>query len=166
MGHVQKRLGKALRDLKAKHTGKLDDRNSIGGKGRLTDKLINTLQNYYGRAIRENSGDFAATCRASYASLRNRGSTDANLQHGFCPPGPDSWCEDQRMKVTGTEDQYKHHDPIPPAVFALMRPVYDCLADNELLSRCSRMATQNANECLNGIIWYFCPKESSVGQPL
>ena len=47
--HVQKRMGTALHNLKAQYRGqKLSD----GKAGRLTDSLINSLQNYYGDAIR------------------------------------------------------------------------------------------------------------------
>ena len=56
MGHVQKRLGSRLRSLK-KRLGKnhLEDGKPIGGKGRLTDKVIDKLQVYYGKAIRQNT---------------------------------------------------------------------------------------------------------------
>ena len=55
VGHVQKRLGTALRNLKVAYRGrKLDDGKTIGGSGRISDGLINSLQNYYGDAIRQN----------------------------------------------------------------------------------------------------------------
>ena len=45
IGHVQKRLGTALRNLKKEKKGqKLSDGKTIGGLGRLTDKLIDPLQ--------------------------------------------------------------------------------------------------------------------------
>ncbi|GBM75320.1 hypothetical protein AVEN_126693-1 [Araneus ventricosus] len=50
IGHVQKRVGSRLRNLKKKQKG-------LGGKGKLTDKLIDKLQNYYGIAIRSNIGN-------------------------------------------------------------------------------------------------------------
>ena len=57
VGHVQKRIGTALRNLKVQHRGqKLSDGKTIGGVGRLTDNRINSLQNYYGDAIRRNKG--------------------------------------------------------------------------------------------------------------
>ena len=56
-GHVQKRMGTALRNLKMQYRGqKLADGKTIGGAGRLTDRVINSLQNYYGDAIRRNKG--------------------------------------------------------------------------------------------------------------
>ena len=45
IGHIQKRLGTALIKLKAQYRGqKISDGKSIGGVGRLTDSLINSLQ--------------------------------------------------------------------------------------------------------------------------
>jgi hypothetical protein len=41
-------------------------------------------------------------------------------------------------------------------------PLYERLTDEELLQRCSRMKTQNANECFNGLIWGKCPKTEST----
>ena len=47
VGHIQKRVGTALRKLKKENKG-------IGGNGKLTDAMFNKLQNYYGIAIRSN----------------------------------------------------------------------------------------------------------------
>ena len=38
----------------------LSDGKKISGRGRLTDKVINTMQNYYGMAICQNSNDLFA----------------------------------------------------------------------------------------------------------
>ena len=55
VGHVRKRMGTALRKYKKDMKGrKLADGKGVGGKGQLTDKLIDRIQNYYGNAIREN----------------------------------------------------------------------------------------------------------------
>ena len=62
VGHVQKRVGTALRKLKKENKG-------IGGKGKLTDATIDKLQNYYGIATRSNSADLEAMKSAIYASL-------------------------------------------------------------------------------------------------
>ncbi|GFV34504.1 uncharacterized protein TNCV_2028741 [Trichonephila clavipes] len=47
IGHIQKRVGSRLRKLKKNPKG-------LGGKGKLTDKFIDKLQNYSGIAIRSN----------------------------------------------------------------------------------------------------------------
>ena len=57
VGHVQKTLGTRLRKLRNEKKHEiLSDGKIISGKGRLTDKIINKMQNYYGVAIRQNPG--------------------------------------------------------------------------------------------------------------
>ena len=56
VGHFQKRVGARLRKLKSENKGKLSDGKPLTGKGRLTEKLINKLQNYFGIAIRQSTG--------------------------------------------------------------------------------------------------------------
>ena len=52
VGQIQKRLGTRCRTLRQTYKGKkLSDSKGISGKGRLTDKAINTLQSYCGMAI-------------------------------------------------------------------------------------------------------------------
>ena len=55
VGHVQKRMGKRLMNLKATTKGKLADGKPIGGQGRLSESRIKRLQKYYGLAIRQNT---------------------------------------------------------------------------------------------------------------
>ena len=58
IGHVQKRVGSRLRKLKTSYKGKLlSDGKGIRGTRRLTKCRIDTLQNYFGLAIRQNVGD-------------------------------------------------------------------------------------------------------------
>ena len=40
-----------------------------------------------------------------------------------------------------------------------MKPVWIRLSAKELLEKCTRQATQNANESFNGMVWHLCPKE-------
>ena len=56
VGHFQKRVGARLRKLKSENKGKLSDGKPLTGKGRLTEKVINKLQNYFGIAIRQSTG--------------------------------------------------------------------------------------------------------------
>ena len=50
VGHVQKRVGTRLRNLKKTIKG-------LAGKGKLTNVTIDRLQNYYGIAVRQNVND-------------------------------------------------------------------------------------------------------------
>ena len=40
-----------------------------------------------------------------------------------------------------------------------VKPMYEILSSDELLHRCIRLGTHNANECLHGVVWRKCPKE-------
>ena len=163
VGHVQKRLGTALRKLKKDLKGtKLDDGKPIGGKGRLTDPVIDTLMNYYGMAIKKNKGDLQGMAKEVWAGLLHRSSTDDKPQHQYCPEGAESWCGWQRVKA-GVDETYEHHDPLPQAIFEKLKPIYVRLASKDLLQRCLRGATQNANESFNGLVWSYCTKESFCG---
>ena len=137
----------------------LEDGQMIGGRGRLTDQMIDSLQIYYGMAIRSHQNDLQGMAKAIWASLMHRVSTDAKPQHQFCPTGADSWCTCgwQRMQATGAE--YQHHDVIPQAIFKCIKPIYISLSAKALLSWYVRGATQNQNECLNGMIWAYAPKQ-------
>lgn len=85
VGHVQKRMGSRLRSLK-KRSGKnkLEDGKSIGGRGRLTDKVIDKLQVYYGRAIRDNSASITAMKDAVMAIWNHTQSTDGQPMVNRC----------------------------------------------------------------------------------
>ena len=53
VGHIQKRMGTGLRKLVTENKGNvIDGSKGFGGRRKLTKKLIDTIQNYYGLAIR------------------------------------------------------------------------------------------------------------------
>lgn len=91
VGHVQKRMGGRLRKLRRDMKGKiLSDGLKIGGKkGRLTDAVIDSLQNYYGLAIRRNTNDLEKMKKDVWATFFHKASTDENPQHNLCD---ESWC--------------------------------------------------------------------------
>ena len=57
VGYIQKRLGSRQRNLKHTMKGPLADGKTLGGKGCLIDKVTNKLQNYFGIAIRQSTGN-------------------------------------------------------------------------------------------------------------
>ena len=58
VGRIQKRMGSALMQYKKNMKGKkLAVGKGVGGAGRLTQDMINRVQNYYGLAIRQNKGN-------------------------------------------------------------------------------------------------------------
>ena len=80
--HVQKRVGSRLRNLKKRVKG-------LGGRGRLTDKTIDRLQNFYGIAVRSNKGNLKGTQTNIMAALCH---SSTNEWHDNCPKGSSSWC--------------------------------------------------------------------------
>ena len=95
IGHVQKRIGTRLRSIKKDYKEKIlsDGKGIGGGKGRLTNKVMNTLQNHYGMAIRQKTGNLYAMRKAAVAVLYHSiNDPDSEKCHSFCPLRPDSWC--------------------------------------------------------------------------
>ena len=62
-----------LRSIKKDYKKKIlsDGKGIGGGKGRLTDKVMNTLQNHYGMAIRQNTDNLYAKRKAVAAVLHH-----------------------------------------------------------------------------------------------
>lgn len=147
VGHIQKRLGSRLRSLK-KRLGKtpLADGKPIGGAGRLTDKRIDKLRAYFGKAIRQNTHNITAMQNAVMAIWHHSRSADDNPDHDLCPEGEDSWCGFQRDIPKGTAD-YAHKEPMKEAVANAILPTFEALSEESLLSKCTHGGTQNQNEC-------------------
>ena len=165
VGHLQKRMGKRLMNLKATTKGKLADGKPIGGQGRLSESRIKRLQKYYGLAIRQNTLSKANPTErevnvAVYTMKKNIIAIlhhcihlpDPNKQHRFCPVGESSWCKWQQDSASGTAT-YKADDCLPEVFFDLLQPIFMTLSETKLLERCVRGATQNRNECINSMVW-------------
>ena len=113
------------------------------------------MQNFYGITIRQNLNDKYEIKKASGAILFHcTDITDAESQHRFCPPGEGSWCKYKTDIVTGK--LYGH----------TIQPVFDALADDELLSKCFHGDTQNPNETFNKIVWTRFPKVIYVSRSI
>lgn len=154
IGHVQKRVGGRLRKLKKNTKG-------IGGKGKLTDKFIDKLQNYYGIAIRSNVGCIDRMQSSVIAAFFHCCSGKNNYMHRQCPEGPDSWCKFQKATFEGI--QLKDKSPgLPSTIIKAIKPTYMELCDQTLLKKCLHGKTQNCNESFNGVVWNIIPKETFI----
>ncbi|GFX98421.1 uncharacterized protein TNCV_4001901 [Trichonephila clavipes] len=164
INHVSKRLGTSLRKaVKEWWTRGV----SLGGKSRgsLKEETIKKLSRYYQNAIRSNKSDVEAMKTAIYATLFHSISTDQKPKHFKCPTGKDSWCFFQAALARGEVPgpHVKHvKTPLKETHLAKIMPIYQRLASNELLQRCTRCVTQNTNESLHSIIWGKCSKETSA----
>ncbi|XKL59926.1 hypothetical protein PGB90_000942 [Kerria lacca] len=163
IGHVQKRMGTRLRGLKKKlGSEKLSDGKTIGGKCRLTDALINKIQLYYGRAIRAHTDDVEDMKRAVWAIYFHLWSSNQRPLHGLCPKGSESWCKYQKAVASNEVYQHDKHGHYPDTIMDEMKQIFKDLANVDLLQKCLHKATQNANECVNSIIWTRLPKTAFV----
>ena len=100
--------------------------------------------------------------KAVQATFLHSNSTDETPHHHLCPEGKESWCKWQSAKAQGL--LYKHKNPIPEAIVALIQPIYARLGSRSLLEKCVEGYTQNANESLHSTVWKFCPKEVYQGR--
>ena len=97
VGHVQKRVETALRKNKKDKKGqKLSDGNGAGGRGRISDEVIDTMQNYYGKALRGNKEDLEGMKKSIKAIQHHTIKSDkksSEKQHQYCPQSADTWCK-------------------------------------------------------------------------
>lgn len=166
IGHVQKRMGTRLRNAKKQNKG-------LGGRGKLTGKMIDKLAVYYGLAIRRNSNSIEKMKNDIWATFYHYCSTDTNPQHEKCPAGDESWCEWQRAHAVLPKKQlqkkneipgFTHsYQPLPDNVLNVIKPIYEDLTKDDLLERCLGGFTQNNNESYNQLIWKLSPKHLPGG---
>ena len=146
VGHVQKRVGCRLRSLKKREKG-------IGGKGKLTNSIIDRLQNYYGIAIRSNKNNLEGMQAATRAALFHVASSkDHNYHYPHCPTGPNSWCRYNRDQANGTST-YRAGAGLPLMIILKLKPIFHELGSEKLLKKCLHGLTQNQNESFNSMIW-------------
>ncbi|CAG2231222.1 unnamed protein product [Mytilus edulis] len=159
VGHIQGRMGKHLRRLDDQYKGrKLEDGKQLTGKGRLTNKLMNSFQTFYGMAIRNNKGNVNAMRQNVMAILFHYASTAENPMHHFCPEGNTSWCKWQVDKDCGSSTYRPLKNPLSEVVVQILKPVFEKLSDEKLLTGAEKCLTQNQNESLYHVIWSYLPK--------
>lgn len=128
----------------------------FGGRGRLTDKVIDQLQVYYGGAIRGNQHDLDRMERSIWAIFYHSVSTNEHPQHQYCPEGKDSWCKYQQARAQSLTPPL-HTPKIPADLAEHIKPVFSRLSSPQLLEKCLLGATQNQNESFNSTIWNRYP---------
>ena len=125
-------MGTGLRNLRTKLKGtKLSDGKPLIGKGKLTEKIINLLQNYYGMAIRKNTKTVSEMRKAIGAVLYNCSkSSSKESRHLYCPKDKNTWCKWQTDKLTGEKVS------IPKAIKETLLSIFKDLIDPQLLEKC------------------------------
>ena len=138
---------------------KLADGKGLAGAGRLTLARVDTMQNFYGRALRDNKNNVKGMAKATSAILKNYSSTVENPQHQDCPEGASSWCSYQRDVANGTDLHKPVKNLFPDAVVEVIQPLFDRLGDEPFLAGCENCYIQNRNESLHHVIWGMVSKE-------
>lgn len=171
VNHVSKRLGTALRKLVQTCRAQ---KITLGGKapGSLKESTILKLTRYYHNAIAKNvsqensknktTEEIVTSMRNDIlATLHHATSTDAKPQHTKCPVGKNSWCFYNRAQALGkTPGGHEKNigTPINLLVLKHIADIYTKVTSRELLRRCVKGVTQNANESLHSRIWKHCDK--------
>lgn len=144
VGHVQKRLGTALRKYKNdKKRQKLSDGKGVGGRGRLTDKVIDKMQNYYGKAIQGNKGDLEGMKKSIKAIQHHMVKNDKKSleeQHQYCPQSADTWCKYWKDKKDKT-NLYNEDNQLSEVFMAELNPIFTRLSKEDLLVTCLKRIT-------------------------
>ena len=163
IGHIQKRMGSRLRKIKqtTPKSFKLSDDKPLFGRGRLTDKTINTLQNYYG----EKKGNLYQMKKTIGAILHHYSDIeDPEKRHLYCLRSADSWCKYWSNILTGKQIYKVSKISIPLPIMKELSPIFEDLMKDSLLEKCLHGKTQSVNETLNGLIWKRCPKDIFVSK--
>ena len=175
----QRRLGTRLRIIKktttenvvVKTTGKNRKKSLLAGKDKLTDKVIGKLTKYFGKAIRDNVGKKTTDDmrRDALSGYYHNSSTDKFPRHDQCPPGEKSWCfynrETAMNMKTSPHSEMKIYFRLDEAERKLVLGVYLDLTREELLQKCLKGRTQNANESFHSKIWSRIPKTKFASLP-
>jgi hypothetical protein len=158
INHVAKRMFTAIDKVKQ---GSKGTNHPLSGKGKLSLPTQKKLSAYYACQMKDNAPDIVKMRQGVYASLFHSISTDEKPRHKHCPQGDTSWCKYQRA-IANKEDPPKHSPLFAPEIADHLLSVYERMTQADLLERCSRMMTQNANECFNAQVWRKCPKTEAT----
>ncbi|KAK3765279.1 hypothetical protein RRG08_062839 [Elysia crispata] len=152
--HVSKRLGTNLRNLVAAESKR---GTTLGGRkqGSLTQAKIALLQSHYKKAVASKSATVGELSKKIW-TFYHASSTDCNPQHHLCPTGTRFWCFYNHTLAFVAAPS--------PHVAEKVRGVYERLTAPELLQRCLKGLTQNANEAIHSTIWSRCPKHLFAGR--
>ena len=156
---THKRVGSRLRKLRSTHKGPLSDGKGITGQGRLTEKLMNNLQNLDGIALRQNVDKTVHQLKVAVGAVLYHCTefNNSESRHQFCPRGPDTWC-----KYWKDPENYQAKKGMPIVIHQLVKPMFTDLSNESLLLKCLHGKTQNTNESINNIIWTKCPQNIYV----
>lgn len=151
INHIAKRMFNSLEKVKSENKALLNRK--------LTQPKIVKITNIYAANLKYNAPNVDKMKNGVLGGFFHMLSTDSAPNHKFCPDGEKSWCHYKRSMAKNAPYE-KHRPTFTPEVGAVIYPTVVRLTDPELLQRCSKMGTQNANESFNSLIWQRCPKQN------
>lgn len=120
---------------------------------------IDAMGAFFGKALRDNKGDPVTMRRDILGILDHYSSTPEKPRHENCPTGPNSRCSYNRDVATGGSEHRPVKNPFGDALYSVLLPIFQRLADPAALEACKMGYTQNANESLHHVLWAIAPKE-------
>ena len=123
--------------------------------GRLTLPLIDTVENFYGLAIRTNKGDCKKMAKATRAIRKHYSSTADKPKDEECTVGSNSWsskiallAQIHDVVFRETAKQTNEHVPdvpirntLPPAFVTEIQPIFDRFGSETFLAACEHCKT-------------------------
>lgn len=125
----------------------------------LTGKFMKKMSINYGLAIQRHPDSLDNMRNEIWAGFYHYISTDDAPQHQYCN---EEWCK--YLKAQKHKTPFKHEPALNSEVQELIKPVFDQLSNEELLTRCLGRNTQNNNECFNKTLWAIVPKQTFAGK--
>ena len=166
MNHIAKRMGGRLRNkVKENKNFEIQGQRHKGldGKGRLTGKAINMIQQYYSWIIYRSINDVEKMKSRVLAMFEHIASSDDDPMHDNCDP---IFCKFQLAIASGEEYFHDEHFHLPRVVMDKVKDVFDDLSKEDLLEKVAHGKTQNANECANSTVWNLLSKNGFANRRL
>eukprot|EP00795_Rhopilema_esculentum_P010097 gene10097-18749_t len=114
-------------------------------------------------AIREHRGELYHMKKAVGAILWHcTDFADEEYRPRFCPGGDKSWCKWGKHQSAKDAKKQRTKINLPKWTHDIIKPIFEDLSRDELLSKCLNGQNQNAIESLNNMIWLQCPKRVFV----
>lgn len=122
-------MGSRLQEEEGYYTKEKKKVIGLGGKGQIMEAVMDSLQHYYGNAIRKTIGDIGKMKDAVWALYYHTIFTDEEPKHQHCPTGKDSWCKYNRAAAEAKEQKFSHKHPLPEDVAQAIFQVFVDLTD-------------------------------------
>ena len=114
---------------------KLSDGKTVGGRGQLTDKVIDKMQNYYGKAIRGNKGNLEGMkLRIKAIQQHIERVENFHWNSSISTKSADTWCKYCKDKNDETQ-VYNEDNQLPEVFMDELDPIFTRLSKDASLPK-------------------------------